>query len=57
MENQNIEFRALIKFLTKEGKNAKEIHKRMTGVYGDSSPAYSTVAKWAGEFKRGRSSL
>ena len=29
----------------------------MTGVYGDSSPACSTVAKWEGEFKRGRSSL
>ena len=57
MENQNIEFRAAIKFLTKEGTNAKEFHKRMTGVYGDSSPAYSTVAKWAGDFKRGRSSL
>ena len=57
MENQNIEFRAVIKFLTKEGINVKEIHKRMTGVYSDSSPAYSTVAKWASEFKRGRSFL
>ena len=57
MENQNTEFRAVIKFLTKEGTNAKEIHKRMTGVYGESSPAYSTVAKWTGELKRGRSSL
>ena len=57
MENQNIEFRAVIKFLTKGGTNAKEIHKLMNGVYGDSCPAYSTVAKLAGEFKRGRSSL
>ena len=57
MENKNIEFRAVIRFLTKEGTNATEIHKLMTGVYGDSSPAYSTVAKWAGEFKHGRSSL
>ena len=57
MENQNIEFRAVIKFLTKEGTHAKEIHKRITGVYGDSSPTYSTVAKWAGEFKRGCRSL
>ena len=48
MESQNIEFRAVIKFLTKEGAKAKEIHRRM---------AYSTVAKWSAEFKCGRDSL
>ena len=57
MESQNIEFRAVIKFLTKEGAMAKEIHRRMADVYGDSSPKYSTVAKWSAEFKRGRDSL
>ena len=57
MANQNIEFRAVIKFLTKEGENAKEIHRRMAAVFGDSSPQYSTVAKWSSEFKRGRISL
>ena len=51
MESQNIEFRAVIKFLTKEGAKAKEIHRRMADVYGDSSPKYSTVAKWSAEFK------
>ena len=54
MESQNIEFRAVIKFLTKEGAKAKEIHRCMADVYGDSSPKYSTVAKWSAEFKRGR---
>ena len=49
--------RAVIKFLTKEGAKAKEIHWRMADVYGDSSPKYSTVAKWSAEFKRGRDSL
>ena len=53
MESQNIEFRAVIKFLTKEGAKAKEIHRRMADVYSDSSPKYSTVAKWSAEFKRG----
>ena len=48
MENQNIEFRAGINFLTKEGANAKE--------NGDSSLKYSTVAKWSAEL-RGRDSL
>ena len=57
MESQNIEFRAVIKFLTKEGAKAKEIHRRMADVYGDSSPKYSTVAKCSAEFKRGRDSL
>ena len=42
MESQNIEFRAVIKFLTKEGAKAKEIHRCMADVYGDSSPKYST---------------
>ena len=57
MECQNIEFRAGIKFLTKMGAKAKEIHRRMADVYGDSSQKYSTVAKWSAEFKRGRDSL
>ena len=57
MESQNIEFRAVIKFLTKEGAKVREIHWRMADVYGDSSPKYSTVAKWSAEFKHGRDSL
>ena len=57
MESQNIEFRAVIKFLTEEGAKAKEIHRRMADVYGDSSPKYSTVAKWSAEFEHGRDSL
>ena len=57
MESQNTEFRAVIKFLTMEGAKAKEIHRRMADVYGDSSPKYSTVAKWLADFKRGRDSL
>ena len=57
MESRNIEFRAVIKFLTKEGAKAKEIHRCMADVYGDSSPRYSIVAKWSAEFKHGRGSL
>ena len=57
MESQNIEFRAVIKFLTKEGAKTKEIHQHMADVYGDSSPKYSSVAKWSAEFTRGRDSL
>ena len=57
MESQNTEFRAVIKFLTKEVAKAKESYLHMTDVYGDCSPKYSTVAKWSAEFKRGRDSL
>ncbi|XP_053378604.1 uncharacterized protein LOC128548188 [Mercenaria mercenaria] len=38
MENQNLEFLAVIKFPTKEGPNAREIHRCMADVYGDNSP-------------------
>ena len=40
-----------------EGANANEIHRRMADVYDDSSPKYSTVAKWSAESKCGRNSL
>ena len=43
MESQIIEFRAGIRFLTKEGANAKEIHQSMADENGDGSPKYSTV--------------
>ena len=57
MDLTRIEHRAIIKFLTKEGENAKEIHKRMVRVCGDKAPKYSRVAKWTAEFKHGRETL
>ena len=57
MESQNIELRAVIKFLTRKDAKTKEIHRRMADVSSDSSPKDSTVAKWSAEFKRGRDSL
>ncbi|MEW8545703.1 MAG: hypothetical protein AB2693_19450 [Candidatus Thiodiazotropha sp.] len=44
-ESQNNEFRAVVKFLCKMGRKAKEIHRRMADVYSGGSPKYSTVAK------------
>ena len=49
MEGQNFELMEGIKFLTKVGATANEIHD----VYGDSRPTYNTVAKCSAEFKRG----
>ena len=43
IESLNIEFSAVIKFLTKEGAKAKEIHWHMADVYGDSS---QSIPQW-----------
>ena len=47
----------VIKFFVKEGLTPKEIHSKSIKVYGNSSPSFSTITKWAIEFKRGRTSL
>jgi len=52
-----IEYRAVIKFFVKEGLTPKEIHSKFIKVYGDSSPLFSTIKKWAAEFKRGHTGL
>jgi len=52
-----IEYRAVIKFFVKEGFTPNEIHLKFIKVYGDSSPSFSTIKKWAAEFKRGRTSF
>lgn len=54
---QKIEHRAVIKFLTKQGKSQKIILEEMVAVYQDSAPSLSTVQKWSSEFKRGRESI
>lgn len=52
-----LEYRAVIKFLTKEGQTPSQIHSRMVNVYGEESPSLATVKNWAKEFKWGRESL
>jgi len=52
-----IEYHAVINLFVKEGLTTKEIHSKFIKVYGDSSPSFSTIKKWAAEFKRGRTSL
>ena len=54
---EKIEYRAVIKFLYLEKESATNIAQRLRVVYGDKAPAYSTVAKWVAEFKRGRLSV
>lgn len=52
-----LEYRAVIKFLTKEGKLPTEINERLQAVYGSNAPSFSTVKFWARQFKFGRESL
>jgi transposase len=57
LQTDKIEYRAVIKFFVKEGLTPKEIHSKFIKVYGDFFPSFSTIKKWAAEFKRGCSSL
>ena len=57
LKMDKIEYRAVIKFFVKEGLMPNEIHSKFINVYGVSSPSFSTIKKWAAEFKRGRTSL
>jgi hypothetical protein len=52
-----IEYSAVIKFFVKEGLTPNEIYSKFIKVDEDSSPSFSTIKKWAAEFKRGRTSL
>jgi transposase len=57
LKMDKIEYPAVIKFFLKEGLTPKEIYSKFIKVYEDFSPSFSTVKKWAAEFKRGRISL
>lgn len=57
MEISKIEYRAVIKFFTLEGKSATAIHKRLVKCWGDRAPSTTTVERWVRLFKRGRTSL
>jgi len=57
LKMDKIKYCAVIKFFIKEGLMPNEIHSKFIKVYGDSSPSFSTIKKWAAEFKHGRTSL
>uniref|UniRef100_A0A2A4K4B1 Mos1 transposase HTH domain-containing protein n=1 Tax=Heliothis virescens TaxID=7102 RepID=A0A2A4K4B1_HELVI len=54
MDMQQIEFRAVIKFLTKQGKGPQTILSEMQAVYGAQCPRKTMVYKWYGLFQQGR---
>jgi len=52
-----IQYRAVIKLFVKEGLTPNKIHSKFIKVYVDCSALFSTITKWAAEFKRGRTGL
>lgn len=54
MPEQLIKYRAVIEFLTLEGKSAKQILDYLVIVYGTEAPSLATVYNWRNELQRGR---
>ena len=54
---KKLEIRAVIKYFYKHGMPPNEIHENFMKTLGKESPSYSTVKKWAAEFKIGRESF
>lgn len=52
-----VEYRAVIKFLTKKGLSSNQILQELQGVYHDEAPSRRTVERWHHEFLHGRISL
>jgi len=52
-----VEYRTVIKFLSKEGLATAVIKQRLDGLYGEAPPSYSTVKEWAKQFRLGRESV
>jgi transposase len=52
-----LEYRSVIKFLTKEGHQPKTIRERMVPVYGNDAPPYYTIKFWSKRFRWGRESI
>ena len=54
---KKLEIRAVIKYFCKKGMPPKEINEDFMETLGKESAFYSTVKKWAADFKRGRESV
>ena len=52
-----IEYRAVVRFLSREELAPAAIKQCLDGVYGEASPSYSTIKEWAKQFCLGRESI
>ena len=57
MKMDEIEYRAVIKYLLLKGNTPPQIKDELDSVYGDSAPSFTTVKFWAAEFNSVRKSL
>jgi hypothetical protein len=56
MSEIQLECRSVIKFLTSEENEPKNIHQRMINVNGEDLPSYFTITFWCTQFRWGRES-
>ena len=49
----NMETRAVIKFIFLQGKEPKGIHAILIETLGENAPSYATVKNWVAQFRRG----
>jgi hypothetical protein len=52
-----IEIRAVIKYFVLKGLTPTDIKNELDSTLKETAPSFSTVKKWAAEFKRGRTSI
>lgn len=57
MDMQQVEYRAVIKFLTKQGKRPQDILREMKDVYGAQCPGKTMIYKWCSAFQMGRETI
>ena len=57
MEAIKEELRGVVRFLAAECAGTREIHRRMSAVYGEHCMSQTSVHKWQKRFREGRTSL
>jgi hypothetical protein len=51
LKMEKFQYCTVIKLFVKESLTPNETHSKLIKVYGDSSPSFSTIKKWAADFK------
>lgn len=57
LKMNKMEYRAIIKFFVMEGLSTTEIHKKILKVLKEDAPSFSTIHRWASQFRRGHTTI